>query len=35
MEKLSMHKKYGGMSFKDILAFNLAMFGKQGWKFQT
>jgi hypothetical protein len=23
------------MGFKDLTAFNLAMFGKQGWKFQT
>jgi len=23
------------MSFKDLLAFNLAMLGKQGWKLQT
>ncbi|KEH17822.1 transmembrane protein, putative [Medicago truncatula] len=34
-EKLTMHKKYGGVSFKDLTAFNLAMLGKQGWKFQT
>lgn len=34
-EKLSMHKKYGGMGFKNISSFNLAMLGKQGWKFQT
>ena len=30
-----MHKKYGGMSFKDLTAFNLVILGKQGWKFQT
>ena len=29
-----MHKSYGGMGFKDLSAFNLAMLGKQGWKFQ-
>jgi hypothetical protein len=34
-EKLSMHKSHGGMGFKDLTAFNLAMLGKQGWKFQT
>ena len=30
-----MHKIHGGMSFKDLTAFNLDMLGKQGWKFQT
>jgi hypothetical protein len=34
-EELSMHKANGGMGFKDLTAFNLAMLGKQGWKFQT
>ena len=34
-EKLSMHKTNGGMGFKDHTAFNLAMLGKQGWKFLT
>jgi len=34
-EKLSMHTNHGGMGFKDLIAFNLAMLGKQGWKFQT
>lgn len=34
-EKLSVHKTQGGMGFKDLSAFNLAMLGKQGWKFQT
>jgi hypothetical protein len=34
-ERLSVHKSYGGMGFKDLTAFNLAMLGKQGWKFQT
>jgi hypothetical protein len=28
-EKLSMHKTNGGMGFKDLTAFNLAMLGKQ------
>jgi hypothetical protein len=32
-EKMSMHKTHGGMGFKDLLAFNLAMLGKQAWKF--
>jgi hypothetical protein len=30
-----MHKVHGGMGFKDLLAFNHAMPGNQGWKFQT
>jgi hypothetical protein len=34
-ERLAMHKTHGGMGFKDLTAFNLAMLGKQGWKFQT
>lgn len=34
-EKLSMRKVHGGMGFKDLSAYNLAMLGKQGWKFQT
>jgi hypothetical protein len=34
-EKLSMHKNNSGLSFKDLSAFNLAMLGKQGWKFLT
>lgn len=28
-----MHKSRGGMGFKELTAFNLAMLGKQGWKF--
>lgn len=34
-EKLSMHKTNGGMGFKDLTAFNLAMLGKQAWKLMT
>lgn len=30
-----MHKVYGEMGFNDLSVFNLTMFGKQGWKFQT
>jgi len=30
-----MHKTNGGMRFNDLTAFNLAMQGKQGWKFLT
>lgn len=30
-----MHKVHGGMGFKDLSAFNLAMLGKQGWNFLT
>jgi hypothetical protein len=31
-EILSMHKTDGGMGFKSLHAFNLAMLGKQGWR---
>jgi hypothetical protein len=34
-ENLLMHKVNGGLSFKDLSTFNLAMLGKQGWKFQN
>jgi len=34
-EKLSKHKRYGGMSFKSLTTFNLAMLGKQGWRIMT
>lgn len=31
-EHLSIRKKHRGMSFRYLLAFNLAILGKQGWK---
>jgi hypothetical protein len=34
-EKLTVHKNNGGMGFKDLIAFNAAMLGKQAWKFIT
>ncbi|MCH80906.1 replication protein A 70 kDa dna-binding subunit, partial [Trifolium medium] len=34
-DKLSVHKNNGGMGFKNLSAFNLAMLGKQGWKLQS
>lgn len=34
-EKLFAPKIHRGMGFKDLSAFNLAMLGKQGWKFIT
>jgi len=30
---LSVNKNNGGMSFKDLTRFNVAMLGKHGWKF--
>ena len=30
-----MRKEWGGMGFHNIYGFNLAMLGKQGWKFLT
>lgn len=30
-----MRKEYGGMGFRHLYGFNLAMLGKQGWKFTS
>jgi len=34
-EKLSVHKRFGGMGFKDLVFFDAAMFGKQASKLKT
>lgn len=34
-DKLCVMKEHGGMGFKDFHAFDLAMLGKQDWKFLT
>ncbi|CAJ2647435.1 unnamed protein product [Trifolium pratense] len=34
-ERLSVSKDYGGMGFKNLQAFNIAMLGKQAWNLVT
>lgn len=34
-ENLTMKKEFGGLDFKHLHGFNLAMLGKQGWNFTT
>jgi hypothetical protein len=34
-ERLLVHKNDGGMGFKDLTFFTIAMLGKHGWKFRT
>jgi hypothetical protein len=34
-DKLAMHNNDGGMSFKSLSVFNIAMLGKQGWRIMS
>jgi len=34
-DKLSMHKKDGGMGFKSLGTFNLSKLGNKGWRIMT